>query len=473
MSTLEECRKSKTTVASTKAESSSPISLLSNESSSGKVVLGRHSSLLEIQRSELVIMDRLCSGGFSTVYRGEWRYTGIAVKILRCKVGDKAYASLQTELAVLSQLRHPRILTLMGVCRDLNMMDGTVALIMELMERGSLYSILHENSSSSYAPSNTIERLRLALDIADGMRFLHKSGVVHRDLKSANVLVGSDGRAKIADFGLSSYHQQAQTLVTNVISTPAYSSPEVIRGEGAITSSADVFSFGVILWELLTGLSPWEGKTTVQIIFMSMQGTNLSLSRQVRSDYPDVAHMMEKCFIGAASRPRFSELYIEISILLTEAIEGKIGTPPREEIPEQTKHALSAKVLRRLSGTSLEREISGMNIGDDRRRTASNAPEKERSSATQSSPKRERRRHTESTPAASREVARAPAPVRSASMPPLAPAQPISIATSNASHIPSHPEAIRSAMRTIPENMEWDSIESVRDNTGQRLSEFI
>ena len=447
--------------------------------------MGRHSSLLEIQRSELVIMDRLCSGGFSTVYRGEWRYTGIAVKILRCKVGDKAYASLQTELAVLSQLRHPRILTLMGVCRDLNMMDGTVALIMELMERGSLYSILHDNASSSYAPSNTIERLRLALDIADGMRFLHKSGVVHRDLKSANVLVGSDGRAKIADFGLSSYHQQAQTLVTNVISTPAYSAPEVIRGEGAITSSADVFSFGVILWELLTGLSPWEGKTTVQIIFMSMQGTNLSLSRQVRSDFPDVAHMMEKCFIGASSRPRFSELYIEISILLTEAIEGKIGSEHCEEIPEQTKHVAvktaPAKVLRRLSGTTLEKEISGMTIADDRKRTASSAVherdrERERSSSTTaSSPRRERRRPVEGTHEAARESSRAAAPLRlTPSTTAMAPSQMSNMDAQNASsHIPSHPEAIRSAMRTIPENMEWDSIESVRDNLGQRCSEFI
>jgi serine/threonine protein kinase len=298
----------------------------------GPPVLSRQSSLLEIQRDELIIMGKLCSGGFSTVYRGEWRYTSIAVKVLRCAIGDKAYASLQTELAVLSQLRHPRILTLMGVCRDLHTADGSVGLLMELMERGSLYSILHSNFASPFAPTSTIERLRLALDIADGMRFLHHSGVVHRDLKSGNVLVSGDGRAKIADFGLSSYHQQAQTHVTNVMGTPAWSSPEVIRGEGAITASADVFSFGVILWELLTGLSPWEGKTTVQIIFMSMQGTNLSLNHTVRTDSPDVAYMMDRCFLGATSRPKFSELYKEVSILLTEAVAVTVA--PNVYVPD-------------------------------------------------------------------------------------------------------------------------------------------
>ena len=352
----------------------------------------RHSSLLEIQREELVIMERLSSGGFSTVYRGEWRYTGIAIKVLRCKVDDKAYLSLQTELAVMSQLRHPRILTLMGVCRDLDMLDGTVALIMEHMERGSLHGILHDDTNIPYGPSNCVERLRYTLDIADGMRFLHKSGVVHRDLKSANVLVGSDNHAKIADFGLSSYHEQAQTLVTNVISTPAYSSPEVIRGEGAITASADVFSFGVILWELLTGLSPWEGKTTVQIIFMSMQGTSLALPPQIRSDNPELADLMDRCFDIPTSRPRFSDIYYEVSILFSELINGKVVPTLSEGSPEHTKHevtkSIARKVLRRLSGTTLEKDITGMGDGalaEERKRTATSKSSNERKTSSSSS----------------------------------------------------------------------------------------
>ena len=352
----------------------------------------RHSSLLEIQREELVIMERLSAGGFSTVYRGEWRYTGIAIKVLRCKVDDKAYLSLQTELAVMSQLRHPRILTLMGVCRDLDMLDGTVALIMEHMERGSLHGILHDDTNIPYGPSNVLERLRYTLDIADGMRFLHKSGVVHRDLKSANVLVGNDNHAKIADFGLSSYHEQAQTLVTNVISTPAYSSPEVIRGEGAITSSADVFSFGVILWELLTGSSPWEGKTTVQIIFMSMQGTSLALPPQIRSDNPELADLMDRCFDIPTSRPRFSDVYYDVSILFSELINGKTAPIVAEGSPEHTKHevtkSIARKVLRRLSGTTLDKDITGMGDGalaEERKRATGSKSSKEKKPSSSSS----------------------------------------------------------------------------------------
>ena len=370
----------------------SPLSIgSSTPRSSEKSIEERHSGLLEIQRDELVIMERLSSGGFSTVYRGEWRYTGIAVKVLRCKVDDKAYVSLQTELAVMSQLRHPRILTLMGVCRDLDMLDGTVALIMEHMERGSLFSILHDKTSIPLGPSNILERMSFLQDIADGMRFLHKSGVVHRDLKSANVLVGSNNHAKIADFGLSSYHEQAQTLVTNVISTPAYSSPEVIRGEGSITAAADVFSFGVILWELLTGLSPWDGKTTVQIIFMSVQGNNLALPPQLRSDNPELASLMDRCFLVATSRPRFSEVYKEVSVVLADIVNSKSGPVTAEGSPEHTKRGVSksfaTKVLRRLSGTTLEKDITSMGDGalaEERSRALGTKPHRERKSSSAS-----------------------------------------------------------------------------------------
>ena len=142
---------------------------------------------------------------------------------------------------MLSELRHPRVLILMGVCREMLLGDGgETGLVTELMGRGSLFHILHQQrvvgsagKSESFDVTKLRTRLMLSMDIADGMRFLHESGVVHRDLKSANVLVSTDGRAKIADFGLSSFKQD-NTHVTGVVGTFAWSSPEALNEEDFI-----------------------------------------------------------------------------------------------------------------------------------------------------------------------------------------------------------------------------------------------
>eukprot|EP01035_Chromulina_nebulosa_P019496 gene19496-25384_t len=90
----------------------------------------------------------------------------------------------------------------MGVVRDLQVNEGNTAMITEFMSRGSLYHTLHESDSTSIYPTSLIDKLKCALDIADGMRFLHQNNVIHRDLKSANILVNEEGRCKISDFGL-------------------------------------------------------------------------------------------------------------------------------------------------------------------------------------------------------------------------------------------------------------------------------
>jgi serine/threonine protein kinase len=220
--------------------------------------------------------NKISSGATSTVYHGTWRGTKIAMKVMRGDRGDKSYDILQKELVILKNLRHSRILILMGVCEDLHPTDGgSVALITQLMERGTLYSILHETRDAAtinYRPRHNHERFRLALDVSEGMAFLHNSHVVHRDLKSPNVLIDCDGRAKVADFGLSSYNQHSMSKVTAVVGTYAWTAPEVIMGNETMGLSADVYSFGVILWELFTGQVPWEGLQMAQVWWKISQG---------------------------------------------------------------------------------------------------------------------------------------------------------------------------------------------------------
>jgi serine/threonine protein kinase len=114
----------------------------------------------------------------------------------------------------------------MGVCRDLNEMEGNLGLIFEMMETGSLHHILHGVSLDALAkrPSSHLTRLRYCLEIADGMRFLHHSQVLHQDLRSGNILIDRDGRCKIADFWLSTLEESP------TITSSAWTAPEVISG---------------------------------------------------------------------------------------------------------------------------------------------------------------------------------------------------------------------------------------------------
>ena len=128
-------------------------------------------------------------------------------------------------VALLERLRHPRIVLLLG-CTTHN---RQLAMVLEWIERGSLYALLHganESDSPAVEPLSLIEKLRIAKDVADGMYFLHQAGILHKDLKSPNMLVG-EGRAKITDFGSS---RSLDTLpscgVTKTGSTPRWMAPE-------------------------------------------------------------------------------------------------------------------------------------------------------------------------------------------------------------------------------------------------------
>ena len=183
------------------------------------------SSALKIPRRELDLQNKISSGATSTVFKGTWRGTNVAVKVLRADRGDKAYQVLEKELSILVHTRHDRVVNLMGVCEDLFPTDGgNVALITQLMVRGSLYFVLHDQSAAaiSYRPRSLEMRLQLGKDIAEAMRFLHASRIFHRDLKSGNVLVDDEGRAKVADFGMSSFNCESKSRVTAALGNIPY-----------------------------------------------------------------------------------------------------------------------------------------------------------------------------------------------------------------------------------------------------------
>eukprot|EP00884_Botryococcus_braunii_P007720 jgi/Botrbrau1/1694/Bobra.116_2s0036.1 len=194
----------------------------------------------------------LGEGGFGRVYRGTLPGGApVAIKKLDRSglQGDKEF---NVEVAMLGRLRHPNIVRLLGACTD----QGQRAAVFEFLACGSLRACL----DSPTQPMAWLSRLSIALDVAQGLAHLHEGAeppLIHRDLTSNNILVGTDGRAKIADFGLArTLHlpkdSPAQPSSNVVTGTFGYVAPEALT-QGPVTDAVDSYSFGVVLLELMTG----------------------------------------------------------------------------------------------------------------------------------------------------------------------------------------------------------------------------
>ena len=206
------------------------------------------------------------TGSFGSVWRAQWQGADVAVKKLLerrpvAQDGREIECSIYDEASLLDMIGHPNVLTLYGVCVN------PASLVTEYCSHGSL-SVLLANAkhkvdtehATPFAHLGWNRRIGYALDIARGMRHLHEREVpiLHRDLRSPNLLIATDRTVKVADFG-----QSKQDIVrkqhTNLNSrNPRWLAPELLRGERA-SQGSDVFSFGVVLFEIYALQAPWDG----------------------------------------------------------------------------------------------------------------------------------------------------------------------------------------------------------------------
>ncbi|CAL9126022.1 unnamed protein product [Musa textilis] len=194
-------------------------------------------------------------GGFGVVYRGELHDgTAIAVKRTESAVrSDKALDEFQAEIAVLSKVRHRHLVSILGYAVE----DNERLLVYEYMPQGALSRHLFQWRQHQIEPLSWKKRLNIALDVARGIEYLHNFAnhcFIHRDLKSSNILLGDDYRAKVSDFGLAKLAPDGKkSMATKLAGTFGYLAPEYAV-TGKVTTKVDVFSFGVVLMELLTGM---------------------------------------------------------------------------------------------------------------------------------------------------------------------------------------------------------------------------
>ncbi|XP_028035533.1 mitogen-activated protein kinase kinase kinase 12-like [Bombyx mandarina] len=202
----------------------------------------------EVPFESITDMMYLGSGAQGVVYSGNLRGEMVAVKKLREKE--------ETDIMHLRKLNHDNIVRFRGVCSE----GENYCIIMEFCQYGPLYDFLH--SGASFTPRQII---RWAKDIAQGMVYLHNRKIIHRDLKSPNVLVADNLVAKVSDFG-TSREWDNESAVMSFTGTVAWMAPEVIRHEPC-SERVDVWSFGVVLWELLTQEIPYKTLETHAILW--------------------------------------------------------------------------------------------------------------------------------------------------------------------------------------------------------------
>ena len=234
--------------------------------------------------SDYEILGELGRGATAVVYRARDRELGreVAIKVIRPKYADddETVARLAREARTVAQLQHPNIVTLYAVRR---VRDGSLALVMQLVPGRTLREILNSRGACTFERADRVLR-----DVAAALAHAHQRGFVHRDVKPENIFIDeSTGQALLSDFGVArSLEPDSQLTATGTaIGTPSYMSPEQIDGT-EFDGRSDLYSLGLVGWEMLTGRRPWEGEGLYSVIYKQKR-EELPPVDELRSDTPD------------------------------------------------------------------------------------------------------------------------------------------------------------------------------------------
>jgi len=253
----------------------------------------------EIDIKEIKFGPQIGRGGCGEVSKAVWRGTEVAVKKLYTqRMKEKDLKEFRAEIQMMSKLRHPNVVLFMGACTN----PPNLCIVTEFLPRGSLWHILHDrNINISWKLI-----IKMATDAARGMYYLHcfKPIIMHRDLKSPNLLVDQNWNVKVCDFGFTKVKEES--FANTRCGTPQWMAPEVLRAE-EYDEKADIYSFGIVLWELFTRQTPYAKLSAMEV---GKKVLTESLRPPIPKNCPpEYAKLMQECWSDQpAKRPTFGRI---------------------------------------------------------------------------------------------------------------------------------------------------------------------
>ncbi|MFZ5912129.1 MAG: protein kinase domain-containing protein [Chloroflexota bacterium] len=310
------------------------------------------------------ILEQLGQGGMATVYKAYHaaldRY--VALKVLHPAFHeDKTFtARFQREARVVAKLEHPSIVPVYDYAEH----ESRPYLVMKYIEGETLKSRLAQGPLDTGEINRVVEAVGLALAYA------HKQGILHRDIKPSNVLIATDGQMYLADFGLARIAQAGESTLStdSIMGTPQYISPEQARGDKDLDAGTDIYSFGVMLYEMVVGQVPFSADTPFSIIHDHIY-TPLPLPRVVN---PDVPESVERVLLKALAKDR-NDRYADVAAMVTAFKEALSTTGIPMQGPGLTLPAVTAK-----QGEESE-TVRAAEIGKPPAEPGKKAPKKKRS----------------------------------------------------------------------------------------------
>lgn len=271
----------------------------------------------EIDHGDLVFGKLLGSGTFGDVYKGKWLGSEVAIKVIRVTraLDDAQIKEFRAEVDIMATMRHVNIVQFVGACTK----PPQLAIVTEYLPKMSLYDVMRTE------PLLWPRMLQIGCQAAAGILYLHhrKPPIVHRDIKSDNFLIDTNYNVKVCDFGLARFKREVTHVQTshNRAGTPGWMAPEVLRGE-KFDETSDLYSFGVVLWEMLTLEQPWKEVDPIQLPgIVGFQGRRLRLPPEAPAGCPlDYISLIADCWHHHPQRrPKMREVVERLSRMAAAA----------------------------------------------------------------------------------------------------------------------------------------------------------
>ena len=263
------------------------------------------------------IIDRVGSGGMSDVYRAKDHILGreVAIKILKQEFSEDAtfVAKFRTEAQSAAGLEHPNIVNIYDVGSE----NGMYFIVMEYVEGITLKTYIEKKGQLNFK-----EAISIAIQVGRGIEAAHQKGIIHRDIKPQNIIISTEGKVKVTDFGIARA-ASSNTIHADVMGSVHYSSPEQARN-GFVDGKSDIYSLGIVMYEMVTGRVPFDGDNTVAVAIQHLQEEMVAPSAYA----PDLPISLEKIILKATMK-KADRRYATISDLLVDLKKALVS--PNED----------------------------------------------------------------------------------------------------------------------------------------------